>query len=159
MKLSLVLGVHCHQPLGNFPEVFERAYERAYRPFLSVLERFPGIRVAVHVSGVLLEWFERHRPEWFAQVKPLGAAGRIELLGGGCYEPILPIVPDHDKIGQIERHLDLLERNFGVRPRGMWLAERVWEPSLARPLAQAGIRYTFLDDFHFLQAGLSSDQL
>ncbi len=159
MRLSLVLGIHCHQPLGNFPQVFEAAYERAYEPFLRTLHRFPGVRVALHVSGVLLEWLERHHPDWFERVRPLVVEGRIELLAGGCYEPILPILPDHDKVGQIERHLDMLERIFDVRPRGLWVAERVWEPSLARPLARAGIRYTFLDDFHFLQAGLEPGQL
>ncbi len=159
MKLSLILGVHCHQPLGNFPQVFETAYERAYAPFLQALHRFPGIRLALHLSGVLLEWLERHHPDWLDGLRPLVGEGRIELLAGGCYEPILPVLPDHDQAGQIERHLDLLERAFAVRPRGMWVAERVWEPSLARILARAGIRYTFLDDFHFLQAGLHHGQL
>ena len=159
MKLSLILGVHCHQPLGNFPQIFQTAHERAYEPFVQALHRFPGIRVALHLSGVLLEWLEAHHPDWFDSVRPLVAEGRIELLAGGCYEPILPILPDHDKVGQITRHLEILDRIFGVRPRGMWVAERVWEPSLARILARTGIRYTFLDDFHFFQAGLDHGEL
>jgi len=43
---------------------------------------------------------------------------------------------------------------FGVRPRGMWLAERVWEPHLAKPIAEAGVEYVILDDNHFKAAGL-----
>src|SRR3990170_3424501 len=112
MKLSLVLGVHCHQPLGNFGEVFENAYARAYKPLLETLHRFSGIRLALHVSGVLFEWLGRHRPEWIDRARPLVAAGQVELLAGGFYEPILPILPDHDKVGQIERHLDAMERAF-----------------------------------------------
>jgi 4-alpha-glucanotransferase len=39
------------------------------------------------------------------------------------------------------------------------VAERVWEPSLARPLAEAGVEYTVLDDTHFLAAGLNPRNL
>ena len=33
----------------------------------------------------------------------------------------------------------------------MWIPERVWEQSFTRDLADAGIEYTILDDFHFKQ--------
>jgi predicted glycosyl hydrolase (DUF1957 family) len=36
----------------------------------------------------------------------------------------------------------------------MWLAERVWEPHLAKPIAEAGVEYVILDDNHFKAAGL-----
>ncbi|MBN1113936.1 MAG: DUF1926 domain-containing protein, partial [Oligoflexia bacterium] len=39
-------------------------------------------------------------------------------------------------------------------PRGMWLAERVWEPSMPVILAKAGVDYVVLDDEHFFSAGL-----
>ena len=41
----------------------------------------------------------------------------------------------------------------------MWVPERVWEQSLTSDLVEAGIEYTMLDDFHFKNAGLSSEQL
>ena len=41
----------------------------------------------------------------------------------------------------------------------MWMPERVWEQSLTSDLADAGIEYTVLDDFHFKNAGLDDDQL
>src|SRR6476646_9949974 len=40
----------------------------------------------------------------------------------------------------------------------MWLAERVWEPHLARPIAQAGIRYVIVDDTHFESVGLDKER-
>jgi alpha-amylase len=39
----------------------------------------------------------------------------------------------------------------------MWLAERVWEPDLARVIAEAGYRYTLLDDTHLRAAGAGDD--
>ena len=35
--VSLLFGVHAHQPVGNFPEVVDDAHERCYQPFLQVL--------------------------------------------------------------------------------------------------------------------------
>ena len=36
----------------------------------------------------------------------------------------------------------------------MWLAERVWEPALAKLIADAGMKFTLVDDGHFRAAGL-----
>jgi len=43
------------------------------------------------------------------------------------------MLSDDDKIGQIKLLSDSVEADFGTRPSGMWLAERVWETS-AQPL-------------------------
>src|SRR5262245_16367346 len=81
------------------------------------------------------------------------------MLTGGFYEPILAVLPDHDKVGQIQRLTDFIASHFGVRPRGMWLAERVWEPHLPRAIQQAGVEYVLVDDSHFTLAGFDPDVL
>jgi len=80
-------------------------------------------------------------------------------VGGGFYEPILAAIPPQDAQEQITRLADYIERHFGTRPRGAWIAERVWEPQLASILARAGVRYTLVDDNHFLGAGFELGQL
>jgi len=158
-KVSFAMLVHSHQPVGNFDHVVEEAYQLAYLPFLSVLALRPSIRVSLHYSGVLLEWLERHHPDFFQRLRQLIGTGQVEMVGGGYYEPILPAIPDRDKVTQIRRMTDYIQKHFGVTPRGAWLAERVWEPSLARPLAEAGVEFVVLDDTHFLAAGLQPHQL
>jgi len=39
---------------------------------------------------------------------------------------------DEDKKNQIGLMNDALKKHFGVKPAGIWLAERVWEPQLAK---------------------------
>ena len=75
------------------------------------------------------------------------------MVGGGFYEPILITIPPEDQIEQIRLLSDFITKNFGKRPGGAWLAERVWEPQLPAALAAAGVEYTVLDDSHFLAAG------
>lgn len=158
-RLSFCFGVHNHQPIGNFDSVLAEATERAYRPFLELVRRRPEARLSVHCTGSLLAWLREHARSTFDLVGETVAAGQVELLTGGFYEPILAILPDPDKRGQIERLTDFLVREFGVRPRGMWLAERVWEPHLTRSLREAGVEYVLVDDSHFALAGLDPDAL
>lgn len=158
-SVTFVLGIHNHQPLGNFDSVFEEAYHKAYLPFLERVERHPGIRFALHNTGILLDWFAERHPEMLERIATLIAEGRVEPISGGYYEPIMPPLPDRDKIGQIRKLSGRIKDLFGVEPVGMWLAERVWEPHLPKPFVEAGMRYLVMDDSHFKSAGLRGREL
>jgi len=158
-KVQLIFSLHNHQPVGNFDFVAEDAYQKSYLPFLELLERHPAIKVTLHYTGILYQFFEQHHPEYIDQLKKLTAQGRVEILSGGFYEPILAVLPDDDKIGQVRALSDLIQRKLGYQPQGMWLAERIWEPHLPKSLAAAGIDHVVVDDFHFKMAGLHDDEL
>jgi 4-alpha-glucanotransferase len=158
-KFHLSLLLHAHQPVGNFEHVFERCYQRAYRPFLEHLEKHPGIRAALHYSGTLLTWIEKNHPEYFELLRTVVKRKQVEMVGGGFYEPILAVIPAEDQREQLERHSQYLEKHFGQRPCGAWLAERVWEPQLPSVLAVAQVNYTVVDDFHFVSAGFEPHEL
>jgi len=158
-RLAFCFGIHNHQPIGNFDHVLVEATERAYRPFLERLHARSEIRLVVHCTGSLLEWLRERAPGTFDLLVALAGRGQVELLTGGFYEPILAVLPDHDKFGQIERLTAFLKTHVGIRPRGMWLAERVWEPHLPRVLVEAGVEYVLVDDRHFALAGLDPEAL
>ncbi|GAB4235223.1 MAG: DUF1926 domain-containing protein [Deltaproteobacteria bacterium] len=155
----LLLCLHNHQPVGNFDSVLESADRDAYLPFLRTLAEFPSIRVTIHYSGFLLRWLAERSPETFSLLKELSARGQAEVLGGGMYEPILALLPERDRRGQIEALAAEVKRLFGTAPEGAWLAERVWEPDLPATFAAAGVGYLPVDDYHFLRAGLSPGEL
>lgn len=152
-RLAFVL--HFHQPHGNLDKVFADATERCYRPTLELLRAHPHVKTGVHVSGPLLQWLEAHAPATLELLAELARRGQAEVLGGGLEEPMLAILPDRDAVGQLRAMADLCERLLGQRPKGMWLAERVWEPDLARVIALAGYEYTLLDDSHLFAAGVT----
>jgi alpha-amylase/alpha-mannosidase (GH57 family) len=157
--LRLVLVFHNHQPIGNFDGVFEQAYQDSYRPFLEVFEPYAGLPIALHTSGSLMEWLVRHHPEYIERLAALVAAGRVEIVGGAYYEPILTMIPSRDRVGQISRYAQWLSERFNTTVSGMWMPERVWEQALTSDLVDAGVKYTLLDDFHFKNAGLDEEQL
>ena len=115
--------------------------------------------MGLHFTGSLLEWMERAHPEYFDLLRALVQSGQVEIVGGGFYEPILIAIPPEDRHEQITRLADYIEKHFGARPRGAWLAERVWEPQIPSSLAPSGVEYTLVDDNHFLGAGFELEQL
>ncbi len=159
MPLRFVFALHNHQPVGNFGHVFEHAYRDSYRPFLELLDEYPEIPVSLHTSGPLMEWFVEHKPEYVERLRRMVGRGQVEIMGGGFYEPILPMIPPCDRVGQVSSYKSYLENLFQTRVRGMWVPERVWEQNLVGDLADAGVEYTVLDDLHFRQAGVEDAQM
>ena len=101
-RVSLLFGVHAHQPVGNFPSVLMDAHLRCYKPFLQVLYRYPDFRFAVHFSGWLLDYLMQHFPEDMALLHEMVVRKQVELFGAGDTEPVLAVIPNRDRIGQIE---------------------------------------------------------
>jgi len=158
-SIHLGLLLHNHQPVGNFPWVFQEVYVASYLPMLEALERHPQVQLSLHYTGSLLDWLGEAHPEFLARVAKLVKRGQVEIVGGGYYEPILPSIPDTDKVTQIRRLAKRVQDEFGVKPTGMWIAERVWEPGLPRVLREADVDWTILDDIHFQSAGLEDSDL
>ncbi len=158
-KVQFIFAIHNHQPVGNFDFVAEEAYQKSYLPFVRTLERHPKIRITLHYTGILYHFFERQHPEFIGMLKTLVSEGRAEILSGGFYEPILAVLPDDDKVGQVQALRDYIRRTFGYTAEGMWLAERVWEPHLPKFISAAGVSHVVVDDFHFKMAGLHDDEL
>lgn len=155
----LCLVLHNHQPIGNFDGVFEQAYQDSYLPFLDVYEPYEWLNISLHTSGPLMLWLAERHPEYVNRLRYLVEAGRVEIIGGPKYEPIMTMLPRRDRVGQISAYTTWLRDTFHCEVAGMWTPERVWEPQLTADIAKANIAYTVLDDFHFRAAGLTDDQL
>lgn len=151
--VGFVFGLHLHQPVGNFDEVFRSHTDDVYLPFLRRMADHDLLPLTLHVSGPLLQWLERDGHELLDVIGELAAADSLDILLSGLYEPVLPALSRPERVEQIGWMREWVERRFGVEASGLWLTERVWEPDLVVDLVDAGIRYAFVDDRHFLVAG------
>jgi alpha-amylase/alpha-mannosidase (GH57 family) len=158
-KVALLLGVHAHQPVGNFTHVLDDAHIRCYGPFLQVLHRYPDFKFAIHLSGWLLDYMLKQYPQDMQLLKEMVERGQAELFGAGYTEPVLAAIPFRDRVGQIDKLSDYLEQKLGQRPQGAWLTERVWESSVVPALGDADIRYVIVDDYHFFCTGKQAHEL
>ena len=158
-NVTFIFGLHNHQPVGNFEHILEDAYVKAYLPFLEVMSEYPEIPFALHNSGILLDWFKAKHPEYLELLGGMARSGQAELMSGGYYEPILTIIPERDRQGQLAMMREFLMENFDSAPRGCWLTERIWDPHMPRTLASAGLEYVVVDDTHFKSTGFEASEM
>ncbi len=87
---------------------------------------------------------------WSAGGSPVLAslrdAGVVELLGGPAAHPILPLLQPEFAEVPVRAGLDDSIWRLGARPRGVWLPECAWSPSLAGPLSSAGVCHFVVDE-------------
>ncbi len=158
-QTALLLGLHCHQPVDNFHHVVDEAIEKSYRPFFEVASQYPEFKFSVHYSGWLLEYIKEKDSKLFTLMQQCSKNGQIEFLSGGFYEPILASISSKDRIAQIQKLNSFILENFKQEPKGLWLTERVWDSILIKDLANCGIEYVIVDDYHFISAGFDKDKL
>ena len=157
--ITLLFGIHAHQPVGNFDEVIDDAHRRCYKPFLETLIAYPEFRFSAHFSGWLLDWLRERFPADMQLLATMVQRGQVELFSSGDTEPVLAAIPHRDRVGQLRTLNAKLAAWTGVKPNGAWLTERVWESSVVPALAETGIRYVMVDDYHFLCAGKNVAEL
>jgi 4-alpha-glucanotransferase len=157
--ISLIIGTYNSIPIGYKDDTIEERYQASIKPFLSLIYENSNIPVTLHYSGILLEWFDEKHPEVLILLSEMVRNKSVEILGGGYYDPILPLIPVTDRVGQIEYLTTFIRKKIGKRPRGGWITERVWETNLALTLKNNGIDFIFLDDWHLNLAGLNGSSV
>ncbi|MDR0909986.1 MAG: hypothetical protein LBM77_09505 [Spirochaetaceae bacterium] len=157
--MRLILLIHQHLPLSASDEEAEELYAERLKPFVQIINKNPRIKAALHFSGVLLNRMEKLHPEFIFLLENLLKEKKIELLGGGFYEPLYPMLSQTDKAGQIEMFTTYLRKTFGKRPQGCWLPDDSWAPGVAATLNGCNLAYTFLDSSYFFHSGVQIDIL
>ncbi len=158
-RIKLIFGTYNSQPVGSTQDQLETVYKNSYRPYLKLLYAYPKVKAVIHYSGNLLEWFTDKHPEIVLLMNEMIKRRQIELLGGPYYNPILSIIPNKDRISQIELQTTYIRKHFRKRPRGCWIPEKIWEPTLSSNLKNSGMEYTFLDSDLFKKSGIKGYDL
>ena len=158
-KMQLLLGCCFSPPIHAGEEELEEYYRSSVKPFLAVAYRFPDVPLTLYFSGPLLEWLQNQHSEYLTALSEMMRRKQVEILGGGYYDPLLPLIPPTDRLGQIEELTTLVRKQLGRRPRGLWLTKGVWDPGLVVHLTGSGMEYTFLEESDFRRAGVAPQQI
>ncbi|MFP4643265.1 MAG: alpha-amylase/4-alpha-glucanotransferase domain-containing protein [Spirochaetales bacterium] len=157
--VSLIFGTTNTLPVGTPNYVFEQVYQRSFKSFLRVLYNTPTFPLTLHFSGTMLSWLDSEHSEFTDVIGEMVQRRQVELIGGAFYDPVFSLIPAKDRLGQVESLTTLIRKRFGRRPRGAWVTEHVWEPSVASTLRNSGIEYVFLDDYNLIAGGVPSHEL
>lgn len=158
MPSNFVFLLHFHQPHGQLRFINERIFHNSYKMLLDVLKDYSDLKFTIHISGPLLLYLKDNHPDYLEDFFKLADIGSVEFVAGTISEAILPLVPSDERVVHVIKYLDLFEKLSGVRPRGFWLPERVWEPWLPEVLAKAGVEYVVIDDAVLRKTGFSPEK-
>ncbi|GMO31784.1 MAG: DUF1926 domain-containing protein [Termitinemataceae bacterium] len=153
-SIEIILGLHFHLPHGTKAEDYEYLYEHRIKVFISALYRYSNIPVVIHISGNLYNYIEREHPELFMVINDMIKIKQVELLSGGFFEPMMPLLQPAERVSQIEMLTTYIRRNFGKRSYGCWLPDIAWDQNMVSTLNSCNIAWTFLDAARFSEVGV-----
>lgn len=163
-KLNICLYVTASASILSRSEDFETNYEKIYKKIVSFMFEKTRNKMAVSFTGPLLSWIHREHSEYTQLLSKIYTRKQTEVLGGGYYNPIFPLLFPQDRTGQIELLTSELRHSLGKRPRGMTIFNSIWDNCLIPNLCSCGMEYVLLDsslipqDKKFFLPLISSDQ-
>ncbi|GAA5123701.1 glycoside hydrolase family 57 protein [Luteolibacter yonseiensis] len=113
-------------------KVADKCYLPANRMFRKLVEKNDGrFRMALSISGTVIEQMERYRPDVLESFKELVASGSVELLAETYYHSLSFVHSNKEFDRQVELHLQKLEEVFHVRPRVFRNTELIYNDAIA----------------------------
>ena len=113
-------------------KVAEKCYLPANRMFQRLVEENDGrFRMALSISGMVIEQMERYRPDVLESFQQLVATGSVELLAETYYHSLAFVHSNKEFERQVELHLQKLEDVFHVRPRVFRNTELIYNNAIA----------------------------
>lgn len=99
-------------------------------------------------------YVDRYSKDLVSAFRELGARGHVELMTCAATHGYLPLMDVNRNAvrAQVEIGCRQHERNFGVRPKGIWLPECGYAPGIDEVLRDCGVRYFFTDTHGILHA-------
>lgn len=130
----------------NQNERFESDYQTVYKPLIKFLYNNPSLKFSFSFNGPQLQFLRKKHPEFITLLEELVVTKQVEVLGGGFYDPLFPLLFPMDRSGQIDM-LSLEIRNaIGKRPRGLSICGSSWDSSLVTSFYTCGLEYVLLDE-------------
>jgi alpha-amylase len=117
-------------------EILNRVADKCYLPanemFKKRIEESHGLfRMALSLSGTVIEQFRKFRPDVLESFQQLVATGGVELLAETYYHSLAFVYSDKEFQRQVDMHLDLMEECFSVRPKVFRNSELIYNNAIA----------------------------
>lgn len=144
-KIYVSFNLKSFSNLVESNDLYEKDYQSVYKPLIKFLYSHPEFNFSFSLSGMQLQFFRKKKTELITLFKQLIERKQIEFLGGGFYDPILPLLYTVDRNGQIDLLSAEYRQSLGKRPRGVSLFADCWDSSLVNTLKTSGFEYVLLD--------------
>ena len=103
MKSKFCLVLNADLESSDETVLLEKNYQNVFKPLLSFLYSHKDFFLTIGFSGPQLSHYEKKHPESIELLHELSSKRQIEIIGGGYYSPIFPLLLPMDRSGQIEK--------------------------------------------------------
>lgn len=128
----------------NNKKVLDKVCKKSYIPttelILSLLKRYPSLKVSYSFSGVLLEQMESFFPEVLKLFKKLIATKRVEVLSETYYHSLAFFYSRSEFESQVALHREKVKKLFKYDPQVFRNTELAYSNELAQWADQAGYK-------------------
>ena len=105
------------------------------------------VRFSLFMDGPTLEAVGKvARSQAIEKMRKAIEKGKLELLGGGYYDPMLPLFPEELQSMQLKQHERLLWKMFDVEPTGYFNSSMVWEMEMTDLLEEHRFEYALVQE-------------
>ncbi len=144
--------------------ILERVAEKCYLPanrlLRELIERSAGrFRMALSLSGTLLDQLEDAAPEVLESFQALVATGGVELLGETSHHSLASLADEEEFRAQVELHRLALERHFGRRAEVFRNTELIYHDALAPLVSALGFKAMMVEGADRVLGSRSPDQV
>ena len=146
MSVHICFGVKSSMIDSFQSDVLEKEYQNIYKPVAKFLYSHPAFCLSFSFNGPQFEFYRRKHPEFIEILQMLIGRKQIEILGGGFYDPVFPLLFPRDRTGQIELLSSSIREAVGKRPRGLSMCASIWESSLLSCFSTCGMEFVMLDE-------------
>ncbi len=145
-------------------EILNRVADKCYLPanemFKKRIEENHGLfRMALSISGTVIEQFRKFRPDVLESFQELVATGGVELLAETYYHSLAFVYSDKEFQRQVDMHLDLMEECFSVRPRVFRNSELIYNNAIAAKAETQGFEGVIAEGTPAFTEGISPNFL
>lgn len=116
--------------------IFRKVTDKSYRPMLQLIEdninRYPGFKLSLSITGTWLEQAEKWAPELIAQIKRLVNTHQVEIVGETYYHSLAFFNNREEFEKQVQLHELKIRSLFGVTPQVFRNTELAYNDELAR---------------------------
>jgi alpha-amylase len=119
--------------------VADKCYIPTNRLLTEAIRRSEGrFRIAMSLSGVLMDQLQADAPDALASFRELVATGGVELLGETFHHSLSALRDPEEFRAQVRMHGAALERHFGQRPTVFRNTELIYDDAIAPMVARLG---------------------
>ncbi len=149
--MKYIIGAYSQLPKGSSKEEFETLVSKQLKPLLTMVYGNSDMKLLFRLSIAEFEYLETYYPEINMLINELCRRGQVEILSSSYYDVVLSLIPTHERSSQIEKTTTYIRKNFSKKPRGLWLYNQVFNPTILPVLSLAGLNYIVISTYNQIQ--------